>query len=1111
MKTHVLTFLLSSVLLTPVVSHAATNTWVGASGDWAVATNWSAGAVPAPTDLVVIPAGPTITVTHSSNNVDTVASIQSQQAFVISGGSITVTSGASQFTGSFTISNGTTLGASGSGTTVAVSGPAVVDDGNFNISGGAVVTFPTLRNFTKECNGGFWTVSGAGSILSMPALTNITGQICNYPVIQASSGGQILLSNLTTVLAGPLGFQADGAGSIVDLSRLTNCNGQNGYLVTFEASSGGDLKIPNLTGGSYLSLTLNPGGVVPTAQLQMLNSLNVYSVTNNFNAMTNLINLVVSNVAMSFPALSNFDDGTVALTGGAVVTFPQVRNYNKNCNGANWSATGAGTVLSFPVLTNLTGQACTFPVIQAEAGGQVLLTNLANVLLGPLTFQADGTNSVIDLGSLAACAGENGYPLLFEVSAGGMIHAPNMTGGTLVGVTINPGGNIQTAQIGMLNTLNLPGTTNNFNALTNLINLTVSGVTMNFPALTIFDDGNISLTAGAVVTMPVLRNYNKFCNGANWTVNGPGTVFSLPALTNITGQPCNFPAMQAQAGGQILASNLLAIQAGPLAFAADGAGSLIDLSSLASCAGQSGYLVTFEASSGGSIKMPVNPGGPLVGVTVNPGGTVPTSQLRMLNSLTLPGVTNNFNALTNLINLAASGITLNFPALVNFDDGNVSLSGGAVITMPAVSNYTKLSCNGANWTVTGSGTILSLPALTNISGFTCSFPVIQAESGGEILLTNLASVQLGPLAFNADGTGSLIDMGSLTNGAGQSGYQLTFEASAGGTLRIQKLAKAQLVGFTFNSGGLMTPSNLATLNLGSITMPTGSISLTNLRNLDNSSLTVSGGGILSLPVLGSYAAGAGVGAVWQVSGSGSQITLPGLTNLTGDGTAGYAFNLKALASGDLSLSNLQSIANGNIAILSDGTGSTIDLSSLSGFVLQNGQGSLTAQNGGVILLNTQAFLLANVSITIPAGNPVLPPALVASSALTLYGQAWHSYLVQQRNTLIQNSPYTFVARVPMTNAFEAIAPAPPPNTEYQVTEFVANPPILDMSLTPASLAQMILYAASGKTNQLQMATNISRNITWTNTGSPIVMTNSFSILPPFAPSQPLLYYRARQF
>src|SRR5271157_3534562 len=126
------------------------------------------------------------------------------------------------------------------------------------------MTLPTLKNFTKECYGANWTATGSNSVLNLPALTNITGEGCNYPVIQAGAGGQILATNVAVIQAGPLAFQADGTNSLIDLSGLTNCSGQGDYLVTFEASSGGTVRLPHLTGGPLLGVTLNPGGTIPT-------------------------------------------------------------------------------------------------------------------------------------------------------------------------------------------------------------------------------------------------------------------------------------------------------------------------------------------------------------------------------------------------------------------------------------------------------------------------------------------------------------------------------------------------------------------------------------------------------------------------------------------------------------------------------------------------------------------------------------------------------------------------------------------------------------------------------------------------------------------------------
>ena len=88
---------------------AETVSWVGQSGDWSTATNWSTGSLPGPSDDVVIPAGSSITVTHSTGS-DTVNSIVCHQPFTLSGGSLSV-SNTFQTDNPLNLSGGTLTGA----------------------------------------------------------------------------------------------------------------------------------------------------------------------------------------------------------------------------------------------------------------------------------------------------------------------------------------------------------------------------------------------------------------------------------------------------------------------------------------------------------------------------------------------------------------------------------------------------------------------------------------------------------------------------------------------------------------------------------------------------------------------------------------------------------------------------------------------------------------------------------------------------------------------------------------------------------------------------------------------------------------------------------------
>jgi hypothetical protein len=181
---------------------------------------------------------------------------------------------------------------------------------------------------------------------------------------------------------------------------------------------------------------------------------------------------------------------------------------------------------------------------------------------------------------------------------------------------------------------------------------------------------------------------------------------------------------------------------------------------------------------------------------------------------------------------------------------------------------------------------------------------------------------------------------------------------------------------------------------------------------------------------------------------------------------------------------------------------------LSAFVLETGQGSLTAQNGGTILFNNTAFLLANVAISIPAGNPVLPPVLVASQTLTLYGIPWHSYRVEEWNALQPGSPVTTFL-VPLTNSFQAFATAPQPNTAFLVADFVANPSILQISLVSEADVQLVLYGLTNATYTVQSTTNLRPRVNWTPV-TVAAMTNAFRILPETPTLPPVQFFRAQQ-
>ncbi len=492
------------------------------------------------------------------------------------------------------------------------------------------------------------------------------------------------------------------------------------------------------------------------------------------------------------------------------------------------------------------------------------------------------------------------------------------------------------------------------------------------------------------------------------------------------------------------------------------------------------------------------------------GATILAGNLGSLTGVTvlLGGGRLNLNAVTNFseTTLMVTNGTVTLSNVVDITNANLYVSGGATLSLPGVSNavYTAQ----AVWQASGAGSVLNLTGLTNVTGpyydWNGDALLIQALAGGEVNLGGLASIS-GVVQVQDSGGGSEVNLAALQVFDGNdddSPSQL--QPSDGGTILAGQLRS--LTGVTVLLGGGTLNLNTVTNFTGStLTVTSGTVTLS-ATDINGASLNVSGGATLSLTAVASYQAGC-ANVLWQASGAGSVLDLPGLTNLQG-AACGDTLDIQALSGGQVLLPKLQSITNGGVAFLSDDTGSIINLTNLAAFVLQNGQGSLTAQNGGTFLFNDQAFLLASVAVSIPAGSSGAPATLIASDTLTLYGTAWHSYRVEEWDPLVPGSPVT-VLLVPLTNNFEAVAAVPPSNTAFLVTDFVANPPILQLVVTPDSEVQLVLYGLTNATYQIESTANLLAPIIWTP-GSVVEMTNAFRIFPGAPPTSVKQFYRAEQ-
>ncbi len=100
-----------------------------------------------------------------------------------------------------------------------------------------MLSFPGVGSYQEPagCGSLTWLASGAGSVLDLSALTNLTGGNCGALGIQALAGGRVVLSNVAAMADGNVTVFAGGSNSVVDLSGLPAYQGSS--LTLFGRSS----------------------------------------------------------------------------------------------------------------------------------------------------------------------------------------------------------------------------------------------------------------------------------------------------------------------------------------------------------------------------------------------------------------------------------------------------------------------------------------------------------------------------------------------------------------------------------------------------------------------------------------------------------------------------------------------------------------------------------------------------------------------------------------------------------------------------------------------------------------------------------------------------------
>ena len=608
-----------------------------------------------------------------------------------------------------------------------------IDESSLYAQASATLALPALTSYanTRSYDDTYFEAEGSGAVLSLPALASL-GQLESYLHFQATQGGQVNAPAMDSI-ANPstqdeyLQVDADGAGSRVDLSGLTGMDLSNGYL---SVTDQGTVLAPQLTTLVNVNATLDGTGTLATGQWT---SFDGGSVT-------------IQGGSYSFTNLANIDAASLYVQASSSLTLPALTSYanTRSYDDTYFEATGSGAMLSLPALASL-GQLESYLHFQATQGGQVDAPAMGSIASPStqdeyLQIDADGAGSQIDLSELTSIAVSAGYLTLTN-------------GGTL----LDPG----------------------LAAIHNM-NVTVGGGTYSFADLSDIDESSLYAQASATLALPALTSYanTRSYDDTYFEATGSGAVLSLPALASL-GQLESYLHFQATQGGQVDASAMGSI-ASPstqdeyLQIDADGAGSQVNLSELASIAVSYGYL------------------------TLTNGGT-----------LLDPGL-----AAIHNVNVTVGGGTYTFASLSDIDASSLYVQASGSLTMPALTSYSNTnSYDDTYFEATGSDAVLTLPALASL-GQLESYLHFQATQGGQVSAPALDSIanpaqQDEYLQVYADGTGSQVNLPGF--GAIDVSYGYITASDSG--LVVMNTGTVALTGFNVSvqSSGTITAGTLQLL------------------------------------------------------------------------------------------------------------------------------------------------------------------------------------------------------------------------------------------------------------------------------------------------------------
>ncbi|HND50955.1 MAG TPA: hypothetical protein PLV92_01110, partial [Pirellulaceae bacterium] len=891
--------------------------WVGGSGAWNLAANWSNGRVPTSSDDVVIDAaGTDLTIEIKSGDV-VVRSLNSTESLTVADGASFTVLADSVVSGELTVRPGATLIARGVQAQLRSLGSTRIDGANLLAIDGGRLKLAAALSYdhagTAANQHRTIRVEGLGAEIDLSGVREIRGgeYYNNRLFIQARGGGRLKFNSVVAVddaVSGDTNYRSieivsDGRGSRIEFDSLVSLLDRNAYdfgngiFSVLAVRSGGEITTPLLKSITGASVELGDG-TLSLPELQRIYNSQVTLAGAGVQPFPKLIDasdtqLQIRGVRAEFPVLTTFERGQLTTNAGAEVVLPELRNISGLGLRAN-----AGTRISVPLATIY------------EQGASA--ANFHRYIV------ADGVGSEIDLSHVDSIRGGEYYNnrLFIQALNGGRIRldatleiADSTTGDTSFrSIELLADGRGSRIDLPLL-TAFVDNQAGDFNTSMYSALIALAGGVVDTPRLVTMRGVNLTLNPGTASSIAHLQRFT----GGRLAVNGTNHLLPVLATADdseffVDAATLNLPELTSLEQGGATVGGGGRLNA-PLLAKIDGSSWIIRDGAVVSLSTVEHYEV--GATSGNQHRY----------FTVDGAG----SRLEMPNLQGLGGG-HYFN--TRLF---------------------ISALDGGVVDLSAVRQIADPTDGDGNFrsidiTASGAGSRVQLDQLRRIVDRTAydlgygMYSTLSATVGGVIAAPLLTDLQGVNLVLDRTGVLSTANWTQFTSGRiSLTGVDRNFPSLANAT-------DTELIVTSIHAG---FPA-LTDLSSGGITLSGGGdLSAPNLKLIDGASISIRDNVTLALPAVEHYTLASDSGNQHRhisVDGQGSRLELPNLQTITGSRYYNNRLFIEAHNGALLDLSQATQILDPtdgdtnfrSIDVIADGPGSRIALDALESYRDRNG-------------------------------------------------------------------------------------------------------------------------------------------------------------------------------